>query len=73
MVFASLMPALSPQPSTSVWHGMTAFALSTMGRSRGGGQEGEVAVTPAALEALPWPTPERPIKQKLIPQLVSFC
>jgi hypothetical protein len=49
------------------------FALSTMGRSRGGGQEGEVAVTPAALEALPWPTPERPIKQKLIPQLVSFC
>ena len=38
MVFACFMPALSPQPSTYVWHGGTAFALSTMGRSRGGGQ-----------------------------------
>ena len=38
--FASLMPALSPRPSTCVWHGGTAFALSTMGRSKGGGQEG---------------------------------
>ena len=26
-----------PHRSTSAWHGMTAFALSTMGRSRGGG------------------------------------
>ena len=43
------------------------------GTLKGGGQEGEVTVTPTALEALPWPTPERPIKQKLIPQLVSFC
>ena len=45
------MPALSPQPSTSVLHGGMAFALSTMGRSRGG-EEGEVAVTPDAIVAL---------------------
>ena len=45
------MPALSPQPSTSVLHGGMAFALSTMGRSRGG-KEGEVAVTPDAIVAL---------------------
>ena len=48
---ACLMPALSPQPSTSVLHGGMAFALSTMGRSRGG-EEGEVAVTPDAIVAL---------------------
>ena len=29
---------LSPPPSTSVLHGGTAFALSTMGHSRGGGR-----------------------------------
>ena len=38
--FACLMPALSPRPSTCVLHGGTASALSTMGRSKGGGQEG---------------------------------
>jgi hypothetical protein len=49
MVFACLMPALSPQPSMCVWHGMTAFALSTMGRSRGGG----LVVKPKA-KGKPW-------------------
>ena len=29
-----------PRPSTCVLHGGTASALSTMGRSKGGGQEG---------------------------------
>jgi len=48
MASACLMPALSRQPSTCVWPGGTAFALSTMGRSRGGArqrsrQEGEMA------------------------------
>ena len=36
------MPPLSPQPSTCVLHGGTAFAPSTMGRSRGGGLGGLV-------------------------------
>ena len=35
MVSASLMPALSPHPSTSVFHGVKAFALSTMGTLKG--------------------------------------
>jgi hypothetical protein len=33
MVFACLMPPMSPEPSTCVWHGGMAFKLSTMGRS----------------------------------------
>ena len=27
-----IMPAMSPEPNTCVFHGMKAFALSTMGR-----------------------------------------
>jgi hypothetical protein len=51
MVSASLMPPLSPQPSTRVLNGMKACALSTMGRSRGGG-----LVKPKA-KGKPWPPP----------------
>ena len=32
MVSAWIMPAMSPEPNTCVFHGMKAFALSTMGR-----------------------------------------
>ena len=39
MVSACLMPPMFPEPNTSVWHGIGAFALSTMGRSRATGVE----------------------------------
>ena len=32
MVSARITPAMSPEPNTCVFHGMKAFALSTMGR-----------------------------------------
>ena len=53
------MPPLSPQPSTCVLHGGTAFAPSTMGRSRGGGLGGLVKpIGKGGGPVQPWPLAE---------------
>src|SRR5262249_39426896 len=67
MVSASLMPAVSPQPSTSVLHGMKAFALSTMGRSRATGVDHPHNPSAHSSPTETPPPPRRPSQSPALP------